>query len=187
MAQRPCLPQGVGQRVAAGQILPAKEQAARPGPAGQGQRLPGGDVVRLLVDVDDIRGGVEPAAQTGVVVQVKVPVEADRIGDQAVAGRIAAFQRGLAALVAPGRRHNHRQVDAEPGDFLQLALVNAHDAGLGEHQDAHTVSSLPPRAARGRAAPGSEYTAGGGPPGWTAGAESKALRQGEPEGASALG
>jgi hypothetical protein len=72
--------------------------------------------------------------------QVKAPVEADRVDNQSVAFGIGPFQRRLAAFVAPARRYDHRQVHAPAGDLFQLALVDAHDTGFGEHQNAHQSS-----------------------------------------------
>ena len=72
--------------------------------------------------------------------QVKAAVEADGNCAQRVAGCEAEFQGLRAALVAPGGRNEHGQLDAAPGDRFQLGLVDADDASFGEHQDAHGLS-----------------------------------------------
>jgi hypothetical protein len=69
--------------------------------------------------------------------QVKIAIEADRDGAQRVALGVARLQRLHAAAVAPGRRRQHHQFDAQPGEFLCLALIRADYQRLADHEHTH--------------------------------------------------
>lgn len=68
---------------------------------GPTQRLPRGQIVGLLVDVEQVGAcGCQSVAQMRVEVGVKVAVEGNRCGAELVAGRVGSFQAGFAAAVA---------------------------------------------------------------------------------------
>src|SRR5690606_20073988 len=134
------LQQAEGWRVAPVNVLPGEEDRLRASAPGQ----PGGvgrhEVVRLLVDVDNVRPELAYAlAQPGVVVDVVVAVEAHRLDDEFVAVGVHRLQGQLTdAILVPRGWHDQTQLDAgEPGKLLDFLLVDTGHQRLGEHQDAH--------------------------------------------------
>ncbi len=107
-------------------------------------RLDGGQVVRLLVDVDHVRPGLgDDPPESRKVEQVVIAVETDR-RDQ---GPIPADVGRLVRLAGPGRRHHHGQIDVRARrDLLKLALIRANDERLGDHQHPQQVAPEPIRA-----------------------------------------
>ena len=86
MSQHPALDQPEGEWIAPLEVLPGEEQRLCPDAARSPNREVGGEVVRLLVDVHDLRREFrDPPGQPRIIVQVEVPVEANRLDDQAVA------------------------------------------------------------------------------------------------------
>ncbi len=118
--------------IAAAQVLPAEEERFGPGGASVAHGQPGGQVVRLFVDVDHVGPEVAQAVgQGGVVVVVEAAVEANGIDEQLIAGGVAALQDDTAVRVVPTGRHDDSQFDVrEAGDGLQLRLIGPHEAGL---------------------------------------------------------
>ena len=133
-----------GWRISALDILPGEEQGFCPDPPRLKQRLPGRQVIRLLVDMHELwTEFTQFPCQCRIVVQVEIPVEADGYRPQLISDSVAAFQNLFAAFVFPGGWRQDSEVDAYPGDRFQLALVDADDTGFGEHQDAHIVPESP--------------------------------------------
>jgi hypothetical protein len=130
------------ERITAVQILPGEPQGASAHTFRQPKRVEGGQVVRFLVDVHDVRGKIaHPPGQSGIKVKVKIAVKGKGFDDQLVPGGVRSFQVDQAAAVVPRGRHGDHQLDiGKAGDFLQFALIGAHQTGFGDHQDSHTCS-----------------------------------------------
>jgi hypothetical protein len=91
-----------GEGVVPQDVLPGEKQAPGPDPAGQPHGVSRGQVVRLLVDVDQVGPhAADLLTQTGVEVQVKVPVEDHRLDHQVISGRMLSLQMGHAPFIPP--------------------------------------------------------------------------------------
>ena len=90
--------------------------------------------------MDDLRAErAHRFRQAAPGIEVKMAIEAQRGGLQAIARGMRADETLLAALVAPTLRHQDQQLDARRGDELHLTLIDGGQAGFGEEQDARRM------------------------------------------------
>ena len=125
--------------VTAVEVLPREENGFGAVTARMTKDVPGGKVVWLFVDMDDVGLKLgDELADERIEVQVKTAIEPQRFDDEPIVVRMRAFQFEDAALVAPFGRHGDGQLNIRVGgDLFKFALVRADDAGFGDEEDAH--------------------------------------------------
>src|SRR5262245_61751470 len=135
-------PPAKGRGIRPHEVLPRKEQSPRFALRGLAHRQARGEVVRLLVDVDDVRPKrPQQVAQSGEVEQVKVSIETCRQHAQAVAPQMGALKRLATAVLQPVWGNDAGQLYIGlPRQLLELALVGAYHAGFGDHDDLHAAA-----------------------------------------------
>src|SRR5262249_34435420 len=123
-------------------VLPGKEQARRSALRGLAHGQARGEVVRLFVDMDDV-GPKRPqhVVEPDEVEQVEVSVEPDRQHAQAIAPQVGALKPLTTAVLQAVRGDDTGQLQVGlPRQLLELALVSAYHAGLGDHDHLHAAA-----------------------------------------------
>ncbi|MEZ4580843.1 MAG: hypothetical protein R3A10_04180 [Caldilineaceae bacterium] len=147
--QHIALEPGERGRVAFVDVLPREEGTVDAKRRRAAQATPRGEVVRLLVHVQHIRATLAQFLVQGrIKVGVKVAVAAHGNGRQFVAVSVQALNFLRPARITPGRRRQHRQRHAAPGDLLRFALIRAHHQRLAHHDHMHRVIIEARRAGR---------------------------------------
>src|SRR5262249_20520363 len=92
-SQCPAFPYRKGPRIASQNVFPAKKQRSRPRSPGSAQRMPCGDVIWLLVDVDNVWMDFSHAARRcRKIMQVEIAVEPNRLDQHPVPFDVGTFE-----------------------------------------------------------------------------------------------
>src|SRR6266568_378176 len=131
--------------VAAVDVLPGNKQHLRLVAPRQARGVKGREVVRLFIDMQDLRAYLaHDLAQAWVVIEMKMAIEHHRCDDRAIAPGVARLKNLLAAIIGqPVSRRDKSEFDARTKrQFFQFALCSARHKGFRDHQYAHSIIAI---------------------------------------------
>ncbi len=93
-------------------ILPRKKDELGPSLLGDTQRQPCGQVIWLLIHVNNVRPEFcNPLPERGPMVQMIVSVEAQRLNPQLIPVCVLALKLNPAGRIVPVGGHHHRKIN----------------------------------------------------------------------------
>ena len=124
-----------GRGIAAHEILPSEKDGLCAYSFRGPQRVKGCDVIRLFVNVEDVRAHLlHDLGKGGVEMKVKMPVQRHRLDPERVPFGMNSFEGHNPALILPKRRDDHRQFEVGMArERFKFRLILPDDACLADH------------------------------------------------------